>query len=187
MNQTKYPANMTIPWNNATTSRSRLWDFRIEQKVFALYLSNDGGSVMISERTRQDTFELKVDIAAAVWLKETLEEALDNGDVGSFVRKYRGTNFVLIAEKFGNKKGVFMKFSRIRNGAVHHIMVPREKFLWGWKKMAECLGNIVGRRSSKGIVDRSFPIVNKPANIQRGVVKQDSEEIKNWEMANHNI
>ena len=87
--------------------RSRFWDFRIEQKVFVLCLSNDGGSVIISERTRHTSFELKVDVAAIVWIKETLEEALVNGDVGQFMRKYRG--FVLIAEKYGNQKGVFFK------------------------------------------------------------------------------
>ena len=31
-------------------SRSKLWEFRIEQKQFALFLSNDGGSVIISEK-----------------------------------------------------------------------------------------------------------------------------------------
>ena len=151
--------------------------------MFVIQLSNDGGSVIVSEKTRQAIFDLKVDIAAAVWLKESLEEALVNGDVGQFVRKYRGSNFVLIAEKFGNKKGVFMKFSRVCNGEVHHIMVPGGNFLWGWKKMAECLGYIVGRRSPRKIVDRSFPIVNKSIDVQKGLVKQVSEETKNWKMA----
>lgn len=46
-------------------SRSSLWDFRIEQKLFSLVLSNDGGSVIIRERTRHACFQLKVDVAAA--------------------------------------------------------------------------------------------------------------------------
>ena len=139
--------------------------------------------MIVKEKSKQTTFELNVDIAATVWLKETLEEALVKGDIDQFVRKYKRSNFVLITEKFRNKKGVFLKFSWVRNGEVNNIMVPGGNFLWGWKKMVECLGNIVGRRYSKGIVDRSFPNVNKSANFNRGVVKQDSKETQNWKIA----
>ena len=51
--------------------------------MFVLYLSTDGGSVIISERTRHASFEMIVDVVAAVWMKETLEEALVKGDVGT--------------------------------------------------------------------------------------------------------
>ena len=46
-------------------SRSTPWEFRIEQKLFVLYLSKDGGSVIVKERTKQATFELFVDIGVA--------------------------------------------------------------------------------------------------------------------------
>ena len=174
---------MSSQWSYTIASRSTPWEFRIEQKLFVLQLSKDGGSVIVKEKSKQATFELIIDIAAAVWMTETLEEALVKGDIYQFVRKYRGSNFVLIAEKFKNKKGVFLKFSRIRNGEVNHIMVPGGNLLWGWKKMAECLGNIVGRRYSKRIVDRSFPIANKSANINRVVAKKNSDETKNWKIA----
>ena len=111
-------------------SRSKLWEFRIEQKQFALFLSNDGGSVIISEKTWYNSFELKVDVAAAVWMKETLGEALLNGDTGQFIRKYRGSNLVLLAEIFSNQKGVFMKFLKVSNGKVNHIMVPGGCSMW---------------------------------------------------------
>lgn len=37
-------------------------------------LSIDGGSVMISERTRLASFEMMVNVAAAEWMKETLDD-----------------------------------------------------------------------------------------------------------------
>ena len=67
--------------------------------MFVLYLSIDGGSVMISERTRLASFEMMVDVAAAVYMKETLDEALVTGAIGQFVRKYKGSSFVLNAER----------------------------------------------------------------------------------------
>ena len=136
-------------------SRSSVWDFRIEQKLFSLVLSNDGGSVIIRERTRMASFQLKVDVAAAVWMKETLEEALVVGGVGQFMRKYRGSNSVLIAELYSNQKGIFLNFLNICNGQVQQIMVPGGNILWGWKKMMICLDKIVGRRPVRREPNRS--------------------------------
>ena len=61
---------------------SRYWDFKIEQKAFVLHLSSDGGSVIISESTRLASFEMMIDVAVAVWMKETLDEALLREAVG---------------------------------------------------------------------------------------------------------
>ena len=58
-------------------------------------------------------------------------------------------------------------------------MVPGGRFLCGWKKMAECLDNIVGRRSWRGVADRSISSISKSTNTLRGTVKQDHEAIKN--------
>ena len=57
---------------SSSIPRSRYWDFRIEQKVFVCYLSTDGGHVIISERTKLASFELRVSVVAVVWMKETL-------------------------------------------------------------------------------------------------------------------
>ena len=111
---------------NASSSvcRSRFWDFRIEQKVFVCYLSTDGGNVIISERTRFASFELRVSVAVAVWMKETLDEVLVRGVARQFVRKYRGPNSILFTEWYENQRDIFLKFSQVRNGEGHNIMVP---------------------------------------------------------------
>ena len=124
-------------------SRSRYWDFKIEQKLFDCYLSTDGGNVIISERTRFVSFELRVSIAGVVWMKEALDEVIiGRGAVGQFVSKYRGPNYVLFAERYENQRGVFLKFSQVRNGEVRNIIILGGRLWWGWKKMADCLENM---------------------------------------------
>ena len=150
---------------------SKFWDFRIEHKVFVLHLSNDAGSVMISERTRFASFEMKIGVADAVWMKNTLNEALVKEDAGQFLRKYRASNFVLIAERYFNQRGVFMKFSQVCNGGVRNIIVPEGRSLWGWNKLTACLDNIVGRRLWKG---------GQPSKVSRSI---NPLKVKYWKTA----
>ena len=82
---------------SSSISRSRSWDFRIEQKLFVCYLSTNGGNVIISERTRFASFELRVSVVVALWIKETLDKVLVRGVARQFVSKYRRPNSVLFA------------------------------------------------------------------------------------------
>ena len=132
--------------------RNRYWSFKIEHKVFVTQLLRDGGGVRISERTRLRSFELELDVAAAVWCLEVMQEILSVEDSKIFCRKYRGSNFVLLVDKFSNKKGVFLKFTKLLNGTLKNIIVPGGSSLRGWRRLMVCLDNLVGRRfwSSKG-------------------------------------
>ena len=145
-------------------------------------MSNDGGSIIISERTRFASFEVRVDFDAAVWMLETLNEVLERGSIDQFVRKYRGHSSVLIAERYSNQRGVFLKFTQIRNGGVHNIIVPGGRSLWGWKQMAACLFNILGRKCLNGGANKSG--LHKPTSgYERNLKKrQPSKTIKigNW-------
>lgn len=87
--------------------RNKYWSFRVEQKVFVLFLSKDGGSVRISERMRTRSFDLVVDVAAVVWCLETFQEAILANKREKFFKKYRGSNFVLLAEIYHNFRGAF--------------------------------------------------------------------------------
>ena len=142
----------------------RYWDFMIEQKVFALSLSSNGGSLIISERKRYVSFEMKVEVAAAVWMKAVLDEALVSGADGQFVRKFRGIDVVLIAERLENHRGIFMKFLQLRNGEVRNLYVPGGRSLWGWKKLAEGLDILVGGRSWKKEQSRTVQEVVRTEN-----------------------
>lgn len=57
---------------------------------------------------------------------------------------------MLIAERHENQRGVFYKFLQVRNGEVCNIYVLGGQSLQVWKKMEECLDNLVGRRARKG-------------------------------------
>lgn len=96
-------------------------------------------------------------------MKETLEEVLLTGIAGQFMRTYRGSNSVLIAELYSSQRGIFLKFFKVSNGEVHQIMIPGGNYLWGWRKMMVCLDKIVGRRPVRRVDDRSFVDVRKEA------------------------
>ena len=96
------------------------------------------------------------------------------------MRKYRGSSFVLIVERYNNQRGVFMKFSQVRNGEVRNIIVPARRSLWGWKKLTDCLDNLMGRRFWKGGRTSNEIRSGNPLIVK---VIPDSKAIKDWKMA----
>ena len=104
--------------------RNIYWSFKIEHKIFVIQLSRDGGGISISERTRVRSFHLEIDVAAAVWCLESLQELLSNGVSKNFCRKYRGSNMVLLLDAFTNKKGIFLKVTKLFNGTLETIILP---------------------------------------------------------------
>ena len=46
-----------------------------------------------------------------------------------------------------------MKFSKLVNGNLKSIIIPGGSSKWGWKRMADCLDNLVGKRfwTTKGV------------------------------------
>ena len=126
--------------------RNRFWTFKIEQKIFVLHLTKDGGGVRISERSRLRSFEVEIDVCAAVWCLETLQEVVLSDESKSFFRKYRGSNFSVLAEIYFNRRGEFLKFTKLSKGTLQNIIIPGGLSRWGWRRMAVCLDNLVGKR-----------------------------------------
>ena len=83
---------------------------------------------------------------------EILQKILLVDDNKPFFRKYRGSNSLLLAERYFNWKGVFLKFSKLINDSLKNIIIPGGRAKWGWTRMAVCLDNLVGKRfwGSKG-------------------------------------
>ena len=139
--------------------RNRYWSFRLEQKVFVLHLLRDGGGINISERTRFRSFEMELCVTAAVWCLEVMQEVVLVEDKQEFVRKFRGPNFVLLAEKTFSRKGFFLRLTKLSNGLLKTIIVPEGTSRWGWRKLVDCLDNLVGKRflsSHRGTRQGSF-------------------------------
>ena len=126
--------------------RNRYWSFKVEQKVFVLHLTVDRGGVRISERSRLRSFEIEFDVGAAMWCLEMLQEVINLEESKSFFRKHRGSNFVVLAEKYYNRRGEFLKFTRLSNGRLQNIIIPGGYSRGGWRRMADCLDNLVGKR-----------------------------------------
>ena len=95
---------------------------------------------------------MEIDVVAAVWCLEVLQEVLSVEESKVLCRKYRGSNIVLLAEIFNNKNGMFLKFNKLNNGTLKNIIVPGGRSRWGWRRLMVCLDNLVGKRfwSSKG-------------------------------------
>ena len=158
--------------------RNRYWSFKIEQKVFVLRLWKGGGGVCISERTRLGSFELQVDVSAAVWCLDILQEILLVEDNKPFFRKYRGSNSLLLAERYSNWKGVFLNVSKLINGILKNIIIPGGKDKWGWTRMDGCLDNLVGKRfwGSKGGFTKGFKFGATPFSKYRMQSIRDYEK-----------
>ena len=87
---------------------------------------------------------MELDVSAAVWCLEIMQEVLLVEDAKAFFRKYRGTNTVLMAEKLTSRKGVFLKFAKLANGRLQNIIIPsRDGGEW-WFVWIIWWGNIFG-------------------------------------------
>ena len=74
-------------------------------------------------------------MAATVWCLESLQELLTNGVSKDYCRKYRGSNMVLLLDTFSNKKGIFLKVTKLFNGALKNIILPAGSYNEGWRRM----------------------------------------------------
>lgn len=143
----------------------------------------------ISERTRLASFNLELEVNAAVWCSELLKQPLPS-DNKKFLKKFCGSSFVLLAEIYENKRGYFMKFTKISNGTVKNLVLPCGWNRWGWKKFAHCLDNLVGSRSAqpqiRRTVRRKWEHIQKPPS-NPGSSSIDSEPIwdRNYPKRSH--
>ena len=53
---------------------------------------------------------------------------------------------VLLIDNFTNKRGVFLKFTKLFNGTLRNIILPAGRFKWGCRRMKVYLDNLVGKR-----------------------------------------
>ena len=77
--------------------RNRYWSFSIEQKVFVLHLLKDRGGVLVSERSMYRSFEVDLDVSAAVWCLEVLQDVIKSDELKLFFRKHKGSQSVVLA------------------------------------------------------------------------------------------
>lgn len=126
--------------------RNCYWSFQINQKVFVLHLSEDGGHVKFSERTRLASFGLELEVSAAVWCIEILQELTGQDVYQKFFRKQRRPNYILLMEQYENRRGRFVRITKLAEGKVWNIIIPGGRQGWGWRKLAGCLDNLVGNR-----------------------------------------
>ena len=117
-------------------------DFRTKHKVFLFRLGDSGGKIIITEKNRNKNFVIEVDLGGGEWLYRIAGEALKIGRIGTFIRKYRGSNYHLLAECSTNSAGWFLKVMKIQNGVIRTIVVPAEHGDRGWVLFEKCVKRV---------------------------------------------
>lgn len=70
-----------------------------------------------------------VEVVVATWCLNVLKEVSSFRKNEKFVRKFRGSNFVVMALKYDNKRGSFLKYiTTLSNGSIRNTIVPRGQF-----------------------------------------------------------
>lgn len=91
--------------------------------MFVLFLNEDGGSVKINERTKIANFEVVIDVAVAVWCMEVFKNMIEARAKQKIIKKFRSSNYVILAESYENSRGIFMGIAKILNGILKNIVV----------------------------------------------------------------
>ena len=53
---------------------------------------------------------------------------------------------MIIVENSENRSGLLLRITKLANGILKNIIVPRDHLGWGWRKMVDCLDNSIGKR-----------------------------------------
>lgn len=128
------------------------------KRFLFFFLSKDGESVRFNERTSLASFNLELEVTATIWCLELFKEASYN-DGKKIFKKFRCSSSVVLAESYKNSRSTFMNITKIFNGFVKNLVVPCGWNGWGWKKFANCIDNLVGKRfwqlGGKGVREES--------------------------------
>ena len=145
-------------------------DFRTKYKVFSFRLDDSGGKIIITERNRFNNFVVEFDLGGGEWLCRIASEVLRIGKKGTFIRKFRGSNYQLLAECNKNRAGWFLKVMKIQNGVIRSIVVPAELGDRGWVMFEKCLKSFYMMDNSK---------LNRQESFQSRGVKDQNRTLRN--------
>ena len=154
-------------------------EFRTEHKLFLLTVERGGKSVKIVERNRVKDFILSFELGGANWLCDTILEAVDFQGKNGFLRKFRGSSYVLLAMIDTNRRGRFFRLEKLQEGKLSSIVVPNGIKSSGWRDLRNCMMSILGRE--RMVDDRS-----NEGNVFYGEKCRflgSKGEQKNWRLA----
>lgn len=140
MFKTHIQSNSQTPWFKHLER-----DFRTEHKLFLLSIENGGQSVKIVERNRLKEFHLSVEMGGAIWLCDTSSDAVAFKGNGNFFRKFRGNSYVLMVTINANRRGSFLRISKLHSGKISSIVVPSGNRRRGWRDLNRSLMCMLGR------------------------------------------
>ncbi|XP_073015618.1 uncharacterized protein [Primulina eburnea] len=122
-------------------------EIKIEQKLFLICLGRRGNTVLITERTRNASYVLEMDIDSFHWTLAKLWEYINKPQSGTMFNRFRGREAVMSMQKFVNGRGNYLEISKIVwKGKTQRIIIPSGRLNEGWKWMANTLSQISTNR-----------------------------------------
>lgn len=91
------------------------------------------------------SYNLEGEVATIVWCMEILQNLTRDNVNKKLFRKLKRPNYVLLMEMYENKRERVMRITKLAGGKVWNIIIPSGRFRWGWRKLAGCLDNLVGK------------------------------------------
>ena len=167
-------------------------EFRTEHKLFLITVEKGGQSVNIVERTRVKDFNLSFELGGVNWLCDITLEAIEFHGKNGFLRKFRGSSYVLLAMIDTNSRGSFLRLDKLQEGKLSSIFVPNGIQSSGWRDLRNCLLSMLGkerlmeeRRIEGNVLDgdkyRFFGLKGEQKNWRLAVVIYRSSSKESWE------
>ena len=167
-------------------------EFRTEHKLFLLTVEKGGQAVKIVERNRVKDFDLSFELGGANWLCDITLEAVQFQGKNGFLRKFRGSSYVLLATIDTNRRGRFLRLDKLQEGKLSSIYVPNGFQSNGWRELRNCLLSML-RRERMRVVSRTegnvfdgdkysfFGSIGEQKNWRFAVVFYRSSANESWE------
>ncbi|KAL8480709.1 hypothetical protein ACS0TY_027305 [Phlomoides rotata] len=165
--------------------------FRIEHKIYSFRIINNGATIRILERTKNNAFFVDFDLGGLWWFRQTIEEGSKLSSDSLFARKYRGSRYVLLCQRMKNKGGAFLEVSKFGNGkGSQNLKIPEGRNGLGWGLILNHVNKILSptqrkESSAKRVISIKAPDIVKETGKTRSYAKVVSTEEtqKDWSCA----
>ena len=116
---------------------------------------------------------------SAIWLCDTVYDAVAYEGNLIFFRKFRGNSYVLMVMIHKNNRGRFLRINKIHGGKMSSIVVPSGNGRSGWKDLNRSLTSLLGRE----LTDVNGRLNRTKRHREAFQLKGSKDAQKNWRMA----
>ncbi|XP_073022630.1 uncharacterized protein [Primulina eburnea] len=116
------------------------YEIKVEQKLFLVSRGRWGDSILVTERTRNASYILEMNMESLDWIISKLCDFINKPQDCPSFNRFRGRESVVYMQKFVNVRGSYLEISKlVWRGKTQRIIIPSGRFNGGWKWMASYL------------------------------------------------